>query len=109
MQNPHSGVFRCISAFKYATPASRLSVFLCISVSRHAVPAFQCISTAFQCVSVYSSVFRYLYGPVSPHLQILNLTSTNLYITAIWQNTWDKTPLNKLTEIAPIVNEPVFI
>ena len=27
------------------------------------------------------------------------------YITVIWQNTWDETPLNNLHEIAPIVNE----
>ena len=28
------------------------------------------------------------------------------HITAIWQSTWDESPLNKLHEIAPIVNEP---
>ena len=28
------------------------------------------------------------------------------HITAMWQNTWDESPLNKLHEIAPIVNEP---
>ena len=27
-------------------------------------------------------------------------------ITAMWQATWDESPLNKLHEIAPIVNEP---
>ena len=28
------------------------------------------------------------------------------HITAMWQATWDESPLNKLHEIAPIVNEP---
>ena len=28
------------------------------------------------------------------------------HITAMWQNTWDESPLNKLHEIAPIVNQP---
>ena len=28
------------------------------------------------------------------------------HITAMWQNTWDESPLNKLHEIAPIDNEP---
>ena len=28
------------------------------------------------------------------------------HITAMWQTTWDESPLNKLHEIAPIVNEP---
>ena len=28
------------------------------------------------------------------------------YITTMWQNTWDESPLNKLYEIAPVVNEP---
>ena len=28
------------------------------------------------------------------------------HITAMWQATWDKSPLTKLHEIAPIVNEP---
>ena len=28
------------------------------------------------------------------------------HITAMWQNTWDESPLNKLHEILPIVNEP---
>ena len=28
------------------------------------------------------------------------------HITAIWQSTWDESPLTKLHEIAPIVNEP---
>ena len=28
------------------------------------------------------------------------------HITAIWQSTWDESPLNKLHEITPIVNEP---
>ena len=29
------------------------------------------------------------------------------HITAIWQSTWDESPLTKLHEIAPIVNEPL--
>ena len=28
------------------------------------------------------------------------------HITTMWQNTWDESPLNKLHEITPIVNEP---
>ena len=28
------------------------------------------------------------------------------HITAMWQATWDESPLNKLHEIAPIINEP---
>ena len=38
-------------------------------------------------------------SPVSSHPRIL-------HITAIWQSTWDESPLNKLHEITPIVNEP---
>ena len=33
-------------------------------------------------------------------------TQHRKHITAIWQSTWDESPLNKLHEIAPIVNEP---
>ena len=28
------------------------------------------------------------------------------HITTMWQSTWDESPLNKLLEITPIVNEP---
>ena len=46
-------------------------------------------------------------SPVSSHRPILNQFLTDFkHITAMSQNMWDESPLNKLHEIAPIVNEP---
>ena len=58
----HLGLFQCISVFILATPAFRY-----ISVYIGCIPVYFSIYIhsphALRCISVYSGVYQYLYGP----------------------------------------------